>query len=501
MNLIFFLIFYLSINIEYSKSDIVKFKFEKYSINIAGVNSIIRNSQDSSIITSNDFMFRLFTDDLYFNLTVGTPTQIVPTIWNMEKYSFKFYNESFYKDKSSTFTNISDSFRYSFDESSNAIMCEDLFIFKDENNNTFSNLLSFTKFEEGNKNYSFVGLQLPNYIEDGLLTFIRSMKQHKVVNNYIFFIYYNEFQKNDDIDNYNGDIYFGEYPHNMNVFSNKFKEKNYNEINAGYRSTSLNYWDILFNNIYFGNTNNENTIKYKKAELHGNMRLSVGTEEYLDYINKNFFNEYVNKNICQLKTILNITDYMYYECKNDKEFDISKFPTLKFEIKELDFNLNFSLNYKDLFFNHNDYIYFGILFDRYFKLRFQQNWKLGSALFRKYLLTFNQDSKKIGIYKNVMRNNLDDENEIISDDDIDNDQPEKENRESGGTSNIFIKIIIIIVLLILIIIIGLIIIRYSKNCVKKKDKNIYNSKSSFAHDSKNKNEVHQYYELENNLIN
>lgn len=97
------------------------------------------------------------------------------------------------------------------------------------------------------------------------------------------------------------------------------------------------------NNIYFGDKKNEKKIKYKQAELHGNMRLSVGTDEYNDYINKYFFEEYINNKICEFKTILNYSDYMYYECKNSKHFNITKFPTLKFELDELDFKFNFCL--------------------------------------------------------------------------------------------------------------------------------------------------------------
>lgn len=69
------------------------------------------------------------------------------------------------------------------------------------------------------------------------------MKQYKIINNYIFFIYYNEYQNNDDIMNYNGNIYFGEYPHNIKEFKNKFKEINSFETNAGFRTSSLVYWE------------------------------------------------------------------------------------------------------------------------------------------------------------------------------------------------------------------------------------------------------------------
>ena len=78
-------------------------------------------------------------------------------------------------------------------------MCEDKFYFYDENNNTFSNLLNFMKLELGEKNYAFIGLQLPDNLEKELLTFPRALKQYQIINNYIFFIYYNKYQNNYEI--------------------------------------------------------------------------------------------------------------------------------------------------------------------------------------------------------------------------------------------------------------------------------------------------------------
>ena len=118
------------------------------------------------------YIFNKLTNDFYFNLTLGTPSQIIQTIWNMNQYSFKFYSNSFNENLSSSFKNISPSFRYNFDESNSAFIGEDIFYFLENNNNPFSDIMNFLKFEEGGKNYSFVGLQLPDYIADGLLIII-----------------------------------------------------------------------------------------------------------------------------------------------------------------------------------------------------------------------------------------------------------------------------------------------------------------------------------------
>ena len=104
MNFIFLFIFHF-LTKSASLSKIVKFKFEIYPKNLVSSNSIETSSIDFRSISSNDYFFRLFTDNYYFNLTVGSPKQIIPTIWNMNKYSFKFYNLSFNKEESYTFKN------------------------------------------------------------------------------------------------------------------------------------------------------------------------------------------------------------------------------------------------------------------------------------------------------------------------------------------------------------------------------------------------------------
>ena len=224
----------LLVNIIYSQTKIIKFKFERYPINQIDPNSLRTNdyylNPYDEILVSKDFLYRLFTDDFYFNLTLGTPMQIMQTIWNMNQYSFKFYSNSFNESLSSSFKNISPSFRYNFDESNSAFIGEDIFYFLENNNNSFSDIMNFLKFEEGGKNYSFVGLQLPDYIADGLLTFPRALKQYKIINNYIYFIYYNKYQNNEEITNYNGNIYLGEYPHNIKEFQNEFNENIFQEI-------------------------------------------------------------------------------------------------------------------------------------------------------------------------------------------------------------------------------------------------------------------------------
>jgi len=482
----FLFFFYLNERIS-STTKIIQFKFEKYNINIADINSLkyrSSNYQENSI-DKNDFMFRLLTDDLHFNLTIGSPPQIIPTIWNMNKYSFKIYSSSYNSNKSSSYKEIKN-FLYSFDEVKNAFLCEDNFYFFDENNQKFYCNFNFINIENKN-NYSFVGLQLPDVITDDLLTFIKEMKKNDIIDKYIFYILYNKDETN--IENPKGKIFFGDYPHNTKILKEKYKIDNFYEIKASNRK-KLAYWDILFDSIYFNESQynkKNNNIKHKQVELLGNMQLSIGTDEYLEFIHTNFFDEYIKLNICEQKTILDFTDYIYYKCKKSNEFNITKFPNLYFELKEI--NFNFSLNYNDLFFIHEEFVYFGIIFDTFFKLKFDQRWKLGSSLFKKYLFVFNQDSKTIGFYNNII-------NQKIFEPINNRINPDKKNL------NNILKIIVIFALIIFIMIIFWIIINYFRKRKGKKNSKLinYNSKSKVAHNFKNKNEIHNYYELKSDLI-
>jgi hypothetical protein len=488
MNIYFCIIIFLFYIIKSSYSNVIKFNFEKYKTNIVDINSLKYHSSNypNNITLKNDYIFKILTDDLYINLTIGTPPQNINTIWNMNTYSFKIYSSSFNYNISSTYKNISSNFIYSFDEVKDALLCNDIFYFFDEYNNKYSKNFQFINIKNSEKNYSIIGLQLANIIADNLLTFIKDMKQNNIIDKYIFFILYN---KDINIENPEGQLFFGEYPHNIKILNNKYKIKNYHEIKAGNRN-KLIYWDILFDNIYFNNNNNSKAIKYKQVELLGNMQLSIGTEEYYKFIQKIFFEKYINENICEEKIILDNTDYIYYKCKKIEEFNITSFPEIFFELKEI--NFNFSLNYNDLFFIHDDFIFFGIIFDKYFKLKFNQRWKLGSAIFKKYLLVFNQDSKTIGFYDNII-------NKIYLD-------PINKNIQNKKNYKInIIKAFSIIILLIIIIICfifikrGIIKWKGNKNS-KKINYNKITKITNIAYNKKNKKEIHNYYELNDKLI-
>ena len=92
---------------------------------------------------------------------------------------------------------------------------------------------------------------------------------------------------------------------------------------------------------------------------------------------------------------------IYYCNKRISNNYIEKyFPVLKFCMKK--FGICFEFNYKDLFREKNDNIYFLVYFKIQNSIYGSNKFSIGQILLKKYLITFNFDTKLIGFYdKNI----------------------------------------------------------------------------------------------------
>ena len=141
--------------------------------------------------------------------------------------------------------------------------------------------------------------------------------------------------------------------------------------------------------------------------FHLELGLLVCTTEYFNKIKNIFFNQYLNNSICELKYMThNLNSYTMIVCADNTNFNIKSFPSLNFYHKEL--NLNFSLNYNDLFEKKNNKYYFLIIYSDFSG----GYWKIGKPFLKKYQITLNLDSKEINFYDRnyVIDENTDDDN-------------------------------------------------------------------------------------------
>ena len=201
------------------------------------------------------------------------------------------------------------------------------------------------------------------------------------------------YNKNEiNIDKYDGEFIIGTLPHESSP--SLYKKDKFLLSNALYYRNGQ-YWQIYFNDIYFFPLEENNEYKNKintglnsNAQFNFDIRVIFGTKKYYDLINEYFFEKY--KDICKF----NIEEKQYGIFKCNKNFNVENFPTLYFYHKL--YNYTFELNYKDLFEEKDDKLYFLIAFD----INEEDLWKLGTIFFRKYFFIFNTEEKTIGFYNN-----------------------------------------------------------------------------------------------------
>ena len=181
-----------------------------------------------------------------------------------------------------------------------------------------------------------------------------------------------------------------------------------------------------------------------------------GNYNYRNNIDKIFFSELIKDNLCKIEKLeenVYISQHIVYSCINNKKIQekIKLFPTLYFEIKPN--NLTFFFTYKEIFQSFNNRLYFLITFkdDNY------SDWTLGHLFLRKYLTSFDYNSKTISFYKNQV-------DEINKKSEIPNKEKTNSSKFNFGQ---FIRIIIEIIMVIIIIIISALLIRKYKNSRKK----------------------------------
>lgn len=394
-------------------------------------NNIFLSSKDNE---QNEQFWRKFYDkEIFTEIEVGNPPQTVNFNIVPDDYVFLIANNICY-EKSPSFYNYSQSlsFKKSYDYSyqykgtTEGMFSYEMFNFYnsiDLKSNVTINELYFylglkNRIAKKESNYcgviglSWRDLSINNDEDynDGFLlsSFLSNLKSHKLVEKYLWtyeyfdsdndnkqFFNLKNINKEHIINNYNGFIIFGQYPHEYN--SEEYDEEGLNSILVSNYFDNLN-WGIDWDKIYYSFApNNKISLNYLKSILLVNINYIIAPKEFFDNIQNDYFNFYINKNICSIKTeSSNYGDYEIFFCKK-KYFtlnEIEKFPSIYFYNSR--FNYTFNLTYEELFEEFNDKILFLIIKEKYNS----DFWKFGKLFLKKYHFTFSQYSKTINIYTN-----------------------------------------------------------------------------------------------------
>ena len=515
LNLLFFFVLIIIINIVSSSTIKIPFKIIKYN-----------NSPNEYIEkTVEDMTF-------YFNLLslieIGNPPQKIDTSFDLKSSNFYItYNcrncSTFYSyKKSKTFSKIETSNKpIGF---GNLFYANETFYFYDGINNNqkiIENMLIYLpELNDEKKNNRFkncmtIGLKFPDYSNNNFQkTFIQQLKIKNIFNRYFWtMIFYDSKNKNDydgafilgDIlDEYYPNIDKDDYSQDkvVHIYTENIKKGNDQNSN-----NNLLEWGIKFDEIYYElSRNNQINVNEKNdinniiyingliTEFDFNINAIFSNEDYSRNIQRDFFNFYFNKNICKYSHIRGGM-YMFIYCKSENftEKDLERFPPLKFKNKILRYI--FILDYNDLFSLTNDkkfYIFNIMIVNVYKDLDDEGKWILGLPFWRKYQFIFDTDNKLIYFYNkkgNFINEQREDKNDYkdnninkiinktINDNEINNENDTEitnnqriinDNKNSNNYVNIKIEnIILFIIIFVFLILLFFILLLLVKKLLNK----------------------------------
>ena len=357
--------------------------------------------------TGLNYIESLLQNQLYAEIKLGTPEQKVYLSISTETETFsiesRYINDKFYfHNESSTHINTDTKISFYHERYKSGNIFKDNFYFQkdfdDKKYYTFNDISfnyiyelseEFTNSEkkifiDKNKNElsGKIGLQISkSYLSSS--NFLNSLIYINAIESDIWSIIFTKEKNNQAY------LIIGE---DLFIYYNS--EKKYT---SAYLSGIDSYWHFYFCDIITGSMK---LNKERIAEYAPQLGVIVGTEEYKNYINNNFFVNLTKENICVQKNIsFNKEIYSYYEC--DKNININNFEPIIFTHQELSYN--FTLDKNDLFIDYNNKKYFLCIFlekDNSYNSNGEKHWMLGIPFIRKYNFVFDNGIKKIYFYEN-----------------------------------------------------------------------------------------------------
>ena len=356
----------------------------------------------------------LISYNIYSNVSIGTPPQKVAHFIDQTDYSFQFKKKliTYGNNKFSPFLNQYESLsNFWFKEGQSSTFkqeeatgfCSDIYYFNTLNKDTIeTSKMQYTVLEtqiQDKYKCGVLGLNNPSKFDFKLNTkenfFIHELKVNELISEYTFTILYEE---NNSLLNYKNDINFGtiiigESPHIFNPDKYK-KEEQF--------TYQMDDWTIPSNKVKFNSPKGDyiqNDVEIQFNTISGLLR---GTESYKLKVEEIFFSELIKKKLCRVERSVDniyLSDYHVFSCENNKEMEnyIKSFPTLYFELQN---DIKFMFTYDELFKVYNERLYFMVIFRIESFTAFKPRWVMGEIFLRKYLATFNYETKEISFYKN-----------------------------------------------------------------------------------------------------
>ena len=362
---------------------------------------------------------------IYTSFSMGEPQQKIEAEINFQNSSFfmssKYSNSiksTYNLSSSQTFAIISNNI--SINNFEEGYIAEDNFYFySDLNCQTTKKYDSIPVVFPQSENLTLlpkIGLQIEN--KNKSLNFINILKYKNITNNYYWTIKFNNLNE--------GLIIIGDLPH---IYDRKNYQENKLEFTNTHSIKNKLYWGINIPSIKFNKlTINDNMI----GKIEPKILEIFGSYEYITSIEKLFFQNYFDKQICmRIWDIIEGIDVFRFVCEKDKfnKSDINGFPPLT--LANIDLNYSFEFTGEELFQEKDEKIIFQVVAK---SGRTDGEWILGRIFLLKYQIIFDNENNLVGIYK------------------LNNENIKKENNQNKRNLYIVLIIVLIIILLILIVI-------------------------------------------------
>ena len=449
-------------------------------------------------VTDNiSLITKLFYYKPYLNISIGTPSQLIPILFCKDSFSLFIHESNFNKNKSSTYnSSTNEAIPYFLEFYFTGYPSKDIINFGNFHQKIFFDFVLSVFYDNP---YGCLGMKIPRENRDEPPSFPSLLKNSKIIHDKIWTIKINKNLEYNNIQLNNfGELIIGDYPHQYEENKNKYNETKYKFEDVPIHSYKF-YWDIKIKCIYLKTNDKKEKIYIKNLNTRENEvslkyenMLIIGTQEYHNLIYENFFDkyDYIKNNICIEKIIPEKKFLNYIECIYDEKklkFNLSNFPSVYFE--SIEYDKIFELNSEDLFLldkKNNKYIFLIIFPTNYIEI----TWGLGFPFLKKYQFIFDEDKKLIGYYNSPENY---DNSKII----------ENENNEKY---RLYILIIVLLLIVLLLLVITFFLVKKLMNKNRRKraneldDEYEYNNKYSIndeASDAGKENENKSFDKLIN----
>lgn len=388
----------------------------------------------NEVITKDNFYDNYFDNIIYTKSYIGTPFTEVTFQIKSKQYTLCLRNDTIYHYMNST--------SYIANEQ------KDIYVY---NIDFRSSLKSNETFKLGNEKINIADLQFmlskeSKYTSDGIIglkildndgqlwgyNLIPQLKKKKLIKEESFFYIFDE---NSD----NGELIIGQYPHLIEKYKNTFYEEQFQKTSVFIPSYDQNF-DFKFRSVFWNGTEIESLTV---ANLEIELGMIKGSMKFCDQ-SWDFFAPHFRKGKCTIVDIRVL--YESYICDDYPDFDITKFPSIKFYVNDADYN--FELTYKEIFKKKDGKVFFMIYFN---KKGYDVTWSLGNLFLKRNMLVFDMDKKIIGFYNKEI----------------------KINDSSNNNDNTRVIVLSIIIIFAAFVIIGLVAFIIYKFVVKKPRKKPY----------------------------